>query len=347
MQLTQNEARSRISRAFAKSEPYSLSACLHALYSGGLAPGSREYDVGQQLAEEDGVLFDANRVKLPWSALGIQTRDLTSQTNGGGYLIASEAQPVALEPAGFSLAFDSGATVLSLPRGTGNIVVPRIAARPGTTWLSDEGANIAESSPTIGQSAATMKSVGATLDGTRQLRVQHPAIFDKVLQPALASACWRALDEAVISGSGSSGQPQGLASTAGVGSASGAGLSWATLLTLKAGAIAGGVKSVSWWAGANAEKALRGREKFSGGGEPIWGDAGIAGAPAYSTAAVTTDTLVVGDFSRIVIFTWGSPVLEVDPFSDFARGLWSARLVLDADFVCLTPACFSIATGVT
>ncbi len=344
--LSQSEARRRITGAFAKSDPYSLARALHALYSGGLSPGSREYDEGQRLAEEDGLLFDANRAKIPWSALGVQTRDLTSQTGGGGYVIGTETQPVALEPAGYSLAFDSGATVLSLPRGSGSVVVPRIAARPGTTWLTDETDDITKSDPAVGQAAATMESVACLLGGSRQLRIQHPTVFDRVLAPTLASACWLALDQAIVSGSGNLGEPLGLASTPAVGSASGTALSWATMLTLKAGAIAGGVKSVSWWAGANAEKALRGREKFAGAG-PIWGDAGIAGAPAYSTAAVTTDTLVVGDFSRIVVFVWGSPTLEIDPYADFGRGLWNARLVLDADYVCLTPAAFSIATSVT
>jgi hypothetical protein len=345
--LTQGEARARISRAFASKHPYSLGRALHSMYTDGvLKPGSREHDEAQRLAEEAGFEYDPHAVRVHWEALGVSTRDWTSQTGGAGYSIGTEQQAVALSPNGYSLAADSGATIVQLPRGTGNISIPRVAARPDVYWQSGEDGQLGESSPALGSSVASLKSVSFLVDGTRLLRIQAPEVFDKVLAPEASAALWLAIDKSIVSGSGASGQPTGLALTPGVGIETGAGITWATLLNLKKGATTGGSRSVSWWAGPGAEAALRGKERFSGAGS-IWADNGIGGMPSYATAAVEDTTLVCGDFTRLTVFVWGTPRLEVNPFSDFTRGMWSARFTVDCDFVCLSPGSFAIAEGVS
>lgn len=346
--LTQGEARRRISSAFASKHPYSLGRALHSMYTDGvLKPGSREHDTAQQLAEEAGFEYDPHNVRVPWEALNVSTRDWTSATGGGGYAIGTEQQAVALSPNGHSLAAESGATIVQLPRGTGNISVPRVAARPDVYWQSGEDGQLTESSPALGSSVASLKSVSFLVDGTRLLRVQAPEVFDKVLAPEANAACWAAIDRGIVSGTGASGQPLGLALTPGVGIVTGAGMSWADVLDLKKGATTGGSRSVSWWAGPGAEKALRGKERITGGGTEIWADNGIGGMPSYATAAVADTTLVCGDFTRLTVFVWGEPRLEVNPFSDFTRAMWSARFTVDCDFVCLSPGSFAIAEGVS
>lgn len=338
--LSQAAVRDRIAAAM-KPQAFSLGRAIHQMYNDGGLRNGPELDIAQQLAERAGAPFDMNRIHLPWPVLGV--RDMTQAGSAGSdFLVGVDAMPTALSLNGASLAQESGATIMFGMRG--DAAMPRIAARPAAYWLADENTAITPAQPTIGVVAAAPKSVAVLVQGSRLLRVQSPELVDTVLQAELSAKLWLAIDAAIVSGSGTSGEPYGLAGR--LTPVSGTSLSWASIIDMKKLVTAGGARRVSVWAGPAAEKALRGRERFTGAGS-IWADNGVAGLPSYGTPAVPDQTLVIGDFSTLRVLIWGNPRLELNPFADMSRGYWQARLIVDCEFLIPHAAAFQIATSIT
>jgi hypothetical protein len=322
-------------------QPFSISRALHQMYSDGGLRSGPEYDLAQQLAEENGQPFDQNRVHIPWATVGL--RDMTAAgVSGSQYLVGTDTLPTANVLNGASLAQESGATIIT--GLTGNAAMPRISARPITYWLADENTQITETQPTVGVGAAMPKSVACLVDGTRLLRVQSPEVVDVVIEREFAAAAWLAIDTAIVAGTGASGEPQGLASL--LTPTSGTSLTYASVCDMLKSVRAGGGRNASFWAGPAAEKILRTRERFTGAGA-IWGDNGIGGERSVGTPAVSDTSLLVGDFTDLYVLIWGHPKLELNPYGDFARGMWQARLIVQCDFLIGHPGSFAIATSIT
>lgn len=343
MALSQSEVRRRIGAAMG-AQPFSVSRAMQQLWEGGLRPGTPERDTCQELAERAGVEFDANRIHLPLSTIGV--RDMTASGSAGSqYLVAADTLAPVNVANGLSVAADSGAVIMG--GMVGNAAIPRITARPATSWLGDENTQITEGQPTVGIASATPKAVAAYVEGTRQMRVQAPELADQVLQRELSAAAWLAIDSAAVAGPGSAGAPLGIVGTSGVDVRSGTTLSWATVCAMRQAVTAAGGRNISFWSGPAAQTTLSTRERFAGAGA-IWGDAGIAGRPSYATPAAADATLLCADFTRLMILIWGTPRLELNPYGPgFSQGFWSARLIVNCDVVVTVPACFSIAQSIT
>lgn len=342
MQLTQHEARRRISSAF-ETPRFSIGAALHQMYTGGLRSGP-EADISAELAESCGHQYDANRAYVPWSVLGVQTRDMTAAgVSGSNYLIGVDQMPTATVLNGASLAQESGAVIKMGLQG--NVAMPRISARPAAYWLSGENTVITETQPTVGVTSATPKAVACLVEGSKLMRVQSTEVVDVVLQREFTAAAWLAFDTAIVSGSGVNGQPLGLASM--LTPVSGTSLSWATInASMREAVTTAGGRNLSAWAGPATETALRGRERFSGAG-PIWADATGLGMRTTATPAVADAGLVIGDFSTMTVLIWGYPKLHLNPYGDFGAGRWQARLIVECDFLIPHAGAFSIATSIT
>jgi len=110
----------------------------------------------------------------------------------------------------------------------------------------------------------------------------------------------------------------------------------------------GNDRAVSWVGGAGAQATLSKRERFSGGGHPIWNNYEIAGIPAYVSNAVPNAALALGDWSQVIVGMWGDSVqIEMNPFANFPTGIVGFRVIMDCDVHVVNPAYFSIVQSIT
>ena len=327
--------------------PFSLARVLECMASpNGLRDGY-EREICGATATLAGESFDRHRVLIPFAAL--QTRDLTAASApGGGHLVGVDVgAPVdVLRP--WSVAAAAGITVL--PNLVGNLALPRVTTAATAGWVGTEASSFVEPQPVFGQAALTPKTAAATVDFSRQWRMQAQAA-ETLLRAQLLRAVGELVDAAFFAGSGAAGQPLGLLLTAGINTASGASLALAGLLEMRDEIIAaGGQEERLRWVGAPAvQKLLAARERVAGGGRHLWDDTGILGRPAHATKNAPVATLVAGDFTQALMGIWGPAALriEINPFADFKAGLLSARVVLSCDFAFPQPAAFSVASSVT
>ena len=148
----------------------------------------------------------------------------------------------------------------------------------------------------------------------------------------IAFAIALAGDSAVFHGSGSSNQPQGILGHSGVRTialgTNGAAPSWSTMVECKSRrnrANAGFGKPV-WVTSSMGLGKLETTPKVSGQTEMLCEDGRLLNYPVLESnqildnldKAAATDTLtmlVFGDFSQVVIATWGAVKMVIDPFT--------------------------------
>jgi hypothetical protein len=113
---------------------------------------------------------------------------------------------------------------------------------------------------------------------------------------------------------------------------------------------AGAREDAMQWIGTPAVQGLlSARERASGGGRFIWDGRSILDLPANATPTAPASTLILGDFSKLLLGIWGPPslVLEVNPYQNFAAGIMAARCVLSCDVALPQPGAFVVASSVS
>lgn len=108
-----------------------------------------------------------------------------------------------------------GATVLS--GLVGNVDIPRQTGATSTFWVT-EGGNLTEAEATFDKVSLALKSIGTYSAITRQMLLQSTPDVEMLARADLISQIALGIDLASLSGSGSGGQPTGIANVAGIGS---------------------------------------------------------------------------------------------------------------------------------
>jgi len=91
----------------------------------------------------------------------------------------------------------------------GDVAIPKGSAA-AAYWITPEGGNATQTTPGVGQVAATPHTVGAYTDITRKLLIQNGISSQNLVADELRGAIARAVEAAVFSGTGANGQPTGL-----------------------------------------------------------------------------------------------------------------------------------------
>jgi HK97 family phage major capsid protein len=184
--------------------------------------------------------------------------------------------------------------------------------------------------------------------------ISDPAIEQLILKDfrlALATE----LDRTAITGTGTGNQPRGIINTPGIGSialgTNGGPPTWESIVGLEREVAADNADSGSL---GYVTSAL-GRSKLKtvlksavAGADYIWADdpkmqgmGRLNGCRAMASTTVPSNltkgtgtnlsAIVYGDWSSLIIATWGVLSLEVDPYADFRKGRIATRVLLFAD----------------
>lgn len=260
-------------------------------------------------------------------------RDMTAAgSSGSNYLVSTDNQPGSFIDLlrNTSVALRMGVTKLSGLKG--NVTIPKMTAGNTAYWLSDENTAITESQPTIGQLSLSPKNVAALTEVSHQLLSQSSPDAESLLMSSIARDIGLAVDVAILRGSGSAGQPTGIATTGSIGAFAGTSLAAAGLLDAQADVAA----SNALYPGcgyvttpAVAALLMARPELPSTGTTRMWkgnmAEGSIFDFPAMSSAQMSTATMLFGWWPSVILAEWGVLELMVNPFSDFTRGLSAVR----------------------
>lgn len=203
--------------------------------------------------------------------------------------------------------------------------------------------------------------LGVTQKASYLMLKQVPQLADRLLPTDGANALAAAEDALGLAGDGASGQPTGVTSTTGILTASGASCTQATLVAAVEGLASANTilnrRNLGWVTTPTVAALLAQRQCIAGSNFPrfLWEGSPetgtILGLPALATNTAPAGTLILGDWSRLAFFYWGSEdqviELAVNPYSAFASGDVMFRLIETMNVAAVRPSAFYVLTGVT
>lgn len=283
-------------------------------------------------------------------------RDMTvAGVSGSNYLVGTTNMPGGLIELLRNRMVTTTLGARRLDGLVGNMTIPRLSAASTAYWLSTETSTITESQPTIGQLQLAPKNVGALVEVTRQMMLQSTPDVEQLVMDDLLNVIAIAIDKAALNGTGLTGQPTGVSATANIGSVTGTSIDYAKVLEFQtdvaaANALAGNLAYVTTPAVA---ALLKQRMRVTSTDSALWtgniSDGSLEGYRAMSTNQIAASSMIFGDWSQLVIASWGSVELATSDSdgTNFQTGVTSIRAMASVDIGVRIPAAFSLATSIT
>jgi HK97 family phage major capsid protein len=278
----------------------------------------------------------------------IDFRDLNTGTGSAGGFLATSTSPTTLFEA-VQAQTVCGKAGAQFPRPDGDWSNLPKRLTPATAYWVNPIGGVAptESNGTFGLIPVSAKEVAANVDYTRNLQVQTNGLVERMLFAELTQAIAVGLDAAAFTGNGSASEPHGITSTSGIGSTSGATFSQTTALEMLRLIEAANFFPTAFTLSPTMAKLLRGREKVTDSGIMILGDDNrIAGIPCLVTTSMPDDTIIAGDFRKLLILAESLQLL-VNRFTQARAGLIEVTAIEFCDIAVKNPAAFAVATDVT
>jgi len=293
-------------------------------------------------------------VDVQHASLGAAKRDLTVGTpTAGGNMVATDLAAASFIDLLRARAVVARLGATMLPGLVGNVAIPRQTGAATANWLANEAATITETQQTIGQLALTPKTLGAYTEVSRLLMLQATPAADQLVMNDFARVLALAIDLAALEGSGASGQPTGIANTAGIGSVTGTSLAYAGVIEFQTDVAAGNALTpgCAYVTTPAIAGALMQRQRFASTDSPLWTgsvlDGTLGGFTATTTTQVTAASMTFGDFSQVVIGEWGFLEMALNPYANFAAAITGIRAIQTVDVGIRQAAAFSRATSIT
>ena len=340
-ELAEQEAKMR--RAQKHSEPFNFQRMLTTMAgSGQLTKDCPEAAACERAANLAGEEFNPHSPVVPWAAFA--RRDLTvSNVVGGKTLVGADTAEAADVLRPFSLAARLGIEIVQQDKN--NLLIPRVGLSTTGTWLATESSNIGGNDPSIGQTEAKPKVGGALLRGGHRFLKSSPQGV-RFIQNQLAGAMGDLLDQAVLSGTGATGQPLGLKYMPGIGVITGT-FDRTKALTMEqtVSGVVGDDSPLAFVTTPEVRKSIK-EIQLGTSGRYLWNDTGLVDRPGHVSRNCPADTMFIGDWSKGQIVLWGGgPKIEIDPYSNFRTGAIDFRILMWAD-VYFNPMAFFTWTAV-
>lgn len=245
------------------------------------------------------------------------------------------------------IAVQAGARLITGLSGTYEI--PKKTLANTARWVG-ESPSLVLTDMTSGKITFTPKTVTAATRITHRLEEQTSYDVQTEGRRDIALAIALAGDQAVFHGSGSSNQPLGILGTSGVRTialgTNGAAPSFSTMVECKSrrNRANAGFGTPAWVTSSMGLGKLETTPKVSGQTQMLCEDGRMLNYPVWESNQIkddldkgsATDTLtmlVFGDFSQVVIATWGAIKVVVDPYAAQPDTLLSIYQTMDVQII--------------
>ena len=276
-----------------------------------------EFECSREAARQYGK--DAQGIMLPaevlrtWSKRDINTSDdstlIAEDYRAGDFIDVLRNSSSVLA---------AGATTLQGLQG--NIVIPKKTAAASAGWIATEGTAASESEFTSGSVTMSPKVIGAFTDATRLLLQQSSLDVENLIRDDLTKSIATAIDLGALAGSGSSGQPTGIANTSGINTTTfaAANPTWAEIVAMESAvandnALTGSLGYICRPADFGTLKTT---EKATGTAQFVVSpDNTMNGYNVVRSNQVTSGDFYFGNFADLLIGMYGGLDITVDPYA--------------------------------
>ena len=335
---------------------YSLGRMVQAQVTGDWRKAGFEREMNDEIAKNVG--REAEGIYVPdfaWQKRGPLSTAATGAT--GSEVVFDDFVPTAHRGDMFIEALRaqqvlSGLGATYMNGLTGRIKMPKMATGANAAFVEELG-DVSDGAGTDGGVTLQPRTMGAFVDLSRLLMMESVPAIEQVIRDDLLRSAADRTEFYAIQGSGSSGQPTGILSTSGVNdldisaNTDVAALTWADLVGLVKlveednGVVNGNALGFLTHPSVKAKMAQTVRVASTDSvmllNDP-WNN--IYGYPAAFSSNVPTTldpgdggsdaaAMIFGDFSQLIIASFGAPSIMVDPFTGSKAG--TVRMVLHAE----------------
>lgn len=291
-----------------EKESYSLLRAISASANGDWSKAGLEKEISDTIAQRSG---QSNGGFYMPADMQWGRRDLTVGTNNaGGFLVGTDHDGASFIDAlrAAMVTTRLGARVMSNLQG--NVAIPKLATGTSTYWVAEDGAPT-EGQPVFSSINLTPKNLASFVQISRNLLVQSDPSVEAVVQADITAAIAVAIDAAALAGTGSSNQPTGILATTGIGSVSfsSAGApTFAEIVAIESAIAADNAMGANMAFVTTPALAgtLKTTTKDSGSGRFVSEDNSIMGYSVNPTSSMTANTILLGDFSQLMIAQFGA-----------------------------------------
>jgi HK97 family phage major capsid protein len=225
-----------------------------------------------------------------------------------------------------SSILQAGATVME--GLSSNVEIPGGDQNIAAAWLAAEDANAAESVPTFRKITLSPKDVAAYTDVTRRMLQQSTIAMEAYIRAQLTEAHRIAIDYAGIYGAGSSGVPEGIVNTTGIGAVDFATANTPTRSEMidiaTAVAVTNRGRNVTHLGNSNMVGTLQKTQVEPGAatGQFLMNDAAdsVVGRRFIESNQILDTDVVSGVWSDFIFGMWGGLQLDVSDEAKFLSG---------------------------
>lgn len=220
----------------------------------------------------------------------------------------------------------------------GNIDIPKKTAGSSVAWIAEDG-TAANSGIRIGQVPASPKTLSARTQLSRKLLKQSSLDVEAMVRADFAEVIALEIDRCGIHGSAEPGAPDGLDDKAGINVVNFATASAPTYAEVvacweKVRTANAAVGSLGFTMSPAIAAHLMTTPKFAGGETPIMAALGtLLGYSAPESSQVLATDLWFGNWSDLVIASWGGLDILVDPYTESTSGAVRVTAFQDTDFI--------------
>lgn len=229
----------------------------------------------------------------------------------------------------------------------GDLDIPRKTAGSSAAWISSEGGDASESNFTTDLVSFRLKTVAAYTAVTRKMMAQASLDVEGLVRDDIAQGIALAIDLAALHGSGSSGQPTGIAATSGIGSVAGGtnGLApaWSHIVGLETEVSIdnAAIGSLAYLTNAKVRGKLKQVEKASSTGQFVWPENNlmngyrsevsnqVSSALTKGSSSGVCSAIFFGNWSDLMLAFWSGVDILVDPYTAGLAG--GVRVVAHQD----------------
>ncbi|MBN8872663.1 MAG: phage major capsid protein [Rhodospirillales bacterium] len=330
-----------------------------AAASGLNVDAGREREVSAELARRSGRTFQG--VAVPMAVF--EQRVLTTGKPAGGpgsNIIGTDYRPdqfvdrlrAALVVRRMGARYLSGLV--------GNVEIPRQKASVTSGWVAENSA-LTASDPQFDQVGLTPKHAGCITEFSRNMLLQSSPAIEELIRADMSAVLAQTLDNAAISGTGSSNQPRGVLNTSGIGSVAigtnGGALTYDSVVDLMGQLQDANADSSP--AFLTNPKVRRAALKLKDSqGRPLGEDVVFQGQPRAFTTNVPSNgtkgtgtglsSLIYGNWNDLLIGVWSELDILVNPYEStaYTKGNVQIRAMLTCDVAVRHPESFAAITDI-
>jgi len=308
-----------------------------------------EREIHQEM-EGKGFATTAGGLCVPFDAFTLEKKDSTVSGTGSN-LVSTDLATGSFIDVLRNRSVIAGLMPTMLNGLVGDVSIPKKSDSSTAYWFAGDGAdNITSSDMTLSSVNMTPRFLGGLSGYSHKLLKQSAPGIEQLIRNDLVDTLAVELDNAALNGLGASNEPTGILVNGNINTdtyTTSPSLSDVVNMETLIANNNANTANMAYLMSPAVAAALKTTDKGTDTGSYILENGMVNGHQAIVTNQMPADTMLLGDFSSLLLGIWGNGIeIAVDPSAGFASGSVRVRAIMTADFALRSPESFAKSTVV-